>query len=61
MLPLGEDMFVPSEMSVQMTSKVFNIFCLWERVAVDINGVSGFSAVGEGGLDPFAFIRHRES
>jgi hypothetical protein len=41
-------MFVPSEASVQMKSKVFNIFCLWERLIVDINRGAGFSAVGEG-------------
>jgi hypothetical protein len=56
-------MFVPSEVSVQMKSKVFNI-CLWKRLVVDINSGAGFSAVCEVicvDLDPFAFSRHRES
>jgi hypothetical protein len=46
----SEDMFVPSEASVQMKSKVFNIFCLWERLIVDINRGAGFSAVGKGNV-----------
>jgi hypothetical protein len=41
-------MFVPSEASVQMKSKVFNNFCLWERLVVDMNHGADFSAVGEG-------------
>jgi hypothetical protein len=40
-------MFVPNEDSVQMKSKVFNIFCLWEWLVVYINRGAGFSAVGE--------------
>jgi hypothetical protein len=49
-------MFVPSEAFVQMKSKVFNIFCLWERLVVDVNGGAGFSAVGEGDMYGFESI-----
>jgi hypothetical protein len=54
--PLSEDMFVPSEASVQMKSKVFNILCLWERLAVDINRGAGFSAPCEGDMCGFRSI-----
>jgi hypothetical protein len=43
-------MFVPSEASAQMKSKVFNVFCLWERLVVDINHGAGLSVVGEGDM-----------
>jgi hypothetical protein len=62
--PLSEDMFVPSEASFQMKSKVSNIFCLWERLVVDINHgeVSWrFVKVICVDLDPFVFSHHRES
>jgi hypothetical protein len=49
-------MFVPSEASVQMKSKVFNIFCLWKRLVVDINSGAGFSAVSEGDMCGFEFL-----
>jgi hypothetical protein len=49
-------MFVPSEASVQIKSKVFNIFCLWKRLVVDINSGAGFSAVCEGDMCGFRSI-----
>jgi hypothetical protein len=49
-------MFVPSEASVQMKPKIFNIFCLWEKLVVDINSGAGFSAVCEGDLCGFRSI-----
>jgi hypothetical protein len=47
MFPFSGDMFVPSEVLVQMNSKIFNIFCLRERLIVDIDYGTGFSAIGE--------------
>jgi hypothetical protein len=41
-------MFLPSEASVQMKSKVFNIFCLWERLVVDINRGTGVINLDDG-------------
>jgi hypothetical protein len=64
MFPLSEDMFKPGEAFVQMNSKIFDIFCLRERLIVDVDYGIGFSAIGEVtwvDLDPFAFSRHRES
>jgi hypothetical protein len=49
-------MFVPNEASVQMKPKVFNIFCLWKKLVVDINSGAGFSAVCEGDMCGFRSI-----
>jgi hypothetical protein len=60
MFPLSDDMFMPGEAFVQMNSKILDILCWRERFVVDVDYGTGFSAIGESDLDPFAFSRHRE-
>jgi hypothetical protein len=47
MFPLSEDMFMPGEAFVQMNSKIFDIFCLKERLIVYVDYGTGFSVIGE--------------
>jgi hypothetical protein len=47
MYPFSEDMFMPGETFVQMNCKIFDIFCLRERLIVDVDYGTGLSAIGE--------------
>jgi hypothetical protein len=38
---------MPSEMFVQINSKIFDIFCLREELIVDVDYGTGFSVIGE--------------
>jgi hypothetical protein len=50
LFPLGENVFMPSESSIQVEPEVFEIICLRQLYIVDNNRLTGSMSSGEGDM-----------